>query len=164
MSTAKVNKAQVTAAPALTVDWLRSISVVLAIVGIFVAGYMAWAELTGNETVCTDAGKIDCGAVQTSVYAKTLGFPVAIQGTLGYIAILAVLLLEDQLAIIAANGRSLIVGMTLYGTIFQMYLTWIEASVLDAFCQWCIASSVIIAVLLVIGIYRFFEFLRPLQR
>lgn len=161
MSTAKAKTSLST--PSIQADWLRITSIVLAVLGIVVAGYMAWAEVTGNETVCADTGKIDCAAVQESAYAETSGVPVAVLGLLGYIAILGILVLEDQLDIFATYGRTLILGMTLFGVIFQVYLTVIEATVLDAWCQWCVASFVIITLLCVIGAYRVRQFLQPLQ-
>ncbi len=144
-------------------DWLRLVSIGLCVVGIFVAGYMAWAELTGNETQCTDAGKIDCTAVQESAYATTLGIPLALLGVLGYVAILGVLVLEDQVEVLATYGRTLVIGMTLFGVLLQAYLSVLEATVLDAWCQWCIASFVIITLLLIIGSYRVYRFMEPLR-
>lgn len=163
MSTAKSNRAAMTL-PIVTWDWLRGLSIALCVAGILVAGYMSWAEVTGNETVCTDMAGIDCTAVQESVYAKTFGFPVAVMGLLGYIAILAVLVLEDQLEILAAYGRTLVVGMALFGILFQTYLAYIESAVLEKWCQWCIASYVIITLLGVIGAYRLHNFLKPLRQ
>lgn len=163
MSTAKSSKATLVT-PTIEWDWLRGLSIVLCVVGILVAGYMAWAEVTDNETACADVGKIDCAAVQESVYAQTFGFPVAIMGLLGYIAILGVLMLEDQIDILATYGRTLIVGMGLFGVIFQTYLTYIEAAVLDKWCQWCMASYVLITLVFILGAVRLNRFLKLLQR
>jgi hypothetical protein len=68
-------------------DWLRILGVVCAVLGLAVAAYMSYAELTGQETSCPgytgeldpNAGglAVDCGFVQHSVYAKLLGIPVA---------------------------------------------------------------------------------------
>ncbi len=162
MSTAKTGKAALSAG-ALAPDWLRLASIVLCVVGILVAGYMTWAELTNNETVCVDAGSIDCAAVQDSAYAKTLGIPVALLGLLGYVAILGVLVLEDQVALFAAYGRTLVVGFALFGVIFQTYLTYVEAAVLEKWCQWCVASYIIITALLIIGALRLHSFFKPLR-
>ncbi len=160
MSTAK---SEPLARSAVRVDWLRVISIVLCVIGAFVAGYMSWAEATGNETVCADTASIDCAAVQESSYASTAGIPVANVGLLGFLAILAVLVLEDQVQFLAAYGRTLVVAMALFGVIFQTYLTYIEASVLEKWCQWCVTSYVVISLLLVIAAYRMYRFLQPLQ-
>lgn len=147
----------------LEIDWLRVTAIVLAVAGLLVAGYMSWAELTGNETICADTGTIDCTAVQESAYASTLGFPVAMLGFLGYAAILGVLVLEDQVNYLAAYGRTFVVAMALFGVMFQTYLTYVEAAVLEKWCQWCVASFIIITALLVIGSVRLNAFLKPLR-
>lgn len=162
MTTAKTKEAAVLA-PGLAWEWARVVSIVLAVIGTLVAGYMSWAELTGNETVCAETEAIDCTAVQTSAYASTLGVPNALLGTLGYLAILAVLVLEDQVKVLAAYGRTLIVAMALFGVMLQTYLTYVEAFVLEKWCQWCVASYVVITLLLVIGVGRLVDLLRPLR-
>lgn len=144
-------------------DWLRITGIVLCIAGILVAGYLAWAEVTGNETQCADVGKLDCSAVQNSAYAKVFGFPIAVLGLMGYVAILGVMVLEDQIEILATYGRTLNLGFALFGVIFSVYLSLIEATVLDAWCQWCVASAILITALLVIAAYRVYLFLQPLR-
>lgn len=161
MSTAKPKAANVAAAT--NVDWLRVISIVLCIIGLFIAGYLSWAELANKETVCADTGKIDCAAVQKSAYADTYGLPVGVTGFLGYAAILAILILEDQVKLAAIYGRTLVVCMALFGVIFSIYLSLIEGTVLDAWCQWCVASAIIITALLVVSILRLTRFLTPLR-
>ena len=91
-------------------------------------------------------------------------FPVAVMGLLGYVAILGVLVLEDQIDFFAAYGRTLVVAMALFGFIFQTYLMVIEATVLEKWCQWCIASHVVITLVLIAGIYRLYRFLQPLRQ
>ncbi len=163
MSTAKSDKTAV-AAVAPPWDWLRLAAILFCLFGIFVAGYMTWAEATGNETVCANTGSIDCAAVQQSAYAKTFGIPVAGMGLLGYLVILGVIVLEDQVEFFATYGRTLVVGMALFGVIFQTYLTYVEADVLGKWCQWCVMSYITITALLVIGGYRLYDFLKPLRR
>ncbi len=162
MSTVKSSSAAL-AETTLVWDWPRVIAIVIAVFGIGVAGYMSWAELTGNETVCTDSGPIDCAAVQESAYASMFGFPVALMGMLGYVAILGVLVLEDQLEIVATYGRTWVVVMTLFGVMFQFYLTYVEAAVLEKWCQWCIMSFFAITTLFVIGVWRLNELIKPLR-
>jgi uncharacterized membrane protein len=163
VSTVKPNKTSL-ALSAGSLDWLRLISIACCFLGILVAGYMAWAEVTGNETMCADTGSIDCQAVQQSAYAETLGIPVAILGLLGYIAMFGVLILEDQIGLFASYGRTLVAGMSLFGFMFQTYLTYIEADVLGKWCQWCVTSFVLITLVFGIAVYRLYEFLKPLRR
>ena len=162
VSTAKANQTELSSLM-IASDWLRVTAVVLAVIGLLVAGYMSWAELTDNTTACVDAGSIDCEAVQSSAYAQTFGIPVAILGFLGYVAILGVLVLEDQVVWLATYGRTLVVGMALFGVLFQIYLTYIEAAVLEKWCQWCVTSFVVISALLVVSAWRLHRFLQPLR-
>lgn len=163
MSTVKTKGATLST-PVLVWDWLRVGMIVLCAAGILIAGYMAWAEVTGNETVCANTGKINCAEVQQSAYAKTMGIPMAVLGLLGYVAILGVLVLEDQITLLAIYGRALVVGMALFGVILQTYLTWIEAAVLDAWCQWCVASYIVITLIFLIGCYRMYALVKPLRQ
>jgi uncharacterized membrane protein len=71
--------------------------------------------------------------------------------------------LEDQVALFAAYGRTLVVGFALFGVIFQTYLTYVEAAVLEKWCQWCVASYIIITALLIIGALRLHSFFKPLR-
>jgi uncharacterized membrane protein len=164
VNSAKVKNMAPTPAVSAARDWLRVISLVICLLGIFVAGYMAWAEVTGNETVCANTGKINCEAVQKSAYGETFGIPVAIMGLLGYLAIFGALVLEDQVKIVAEYGRTAVVGMALFGVMFQTYLTYVEGAVLDKWCQWCVTSFILITLICGIGIYRLYQFLQPLRR
>jgi uncharacterized membrane protein len=131
--------------------WLPS--VVLSIIGLGVAGVTAWAKLTNTVTPCA-AGVSNCEVVQTSAYAYVGPVPVAYIGVVGYLAILAVLLLERRVPLLAARGRWLVFAMTLFGFLFSGYLTAIEAFVLREWCQWCVASAVTMTVLFAVSFAR----------
>lgn len=149
---------------AQTRDWLRLTSVVLTIVGAFVAAYLSYVELVDvNSMVCPSHGStifglpIDCGMVNASPYAKIGPLPVALLGLGGYIAILGVLLLERQLSILEEYGHFLFFGLTLFGFAFSIYLTWAEVAQIRAFCTWCMASAAIMTLLFVIALVRLWQ-------
>lgn len=158
----KTEPIEVTTAP-VALDWPRLIAIILAVLGILVAGYLTWAEVTGNETVCAETGLINCETVQTSAYASTFGIPVALLGLAGFVGMLLILLLEDQVPFLAQYGRTLVLAAALFGVLFQLYLSVIEATVLEAWCQWCIASFVIVTLIFAIAVYRLRRFLQPLR-
>lgn len=159
----KTQNLEVMAPSSVALDWLRVIAIVLAVLGVLVAGYLAWAEVTGTETVCLDTGAINCETVQSSAYSSTLGIPVAVLGFVGFVGMLALLLLEDQVPFLAAYGRTLVAGAALFGVLFQAYLTVIEAVVLEAWCQWCVASFIIVTLLFAVSAYRLYRFMQPLR-
>ncbi|MBN1965429.1 MAG: vitamin K epoxide reductase family protein [Anaerolineae bacterium] len=149
-------------------NWLRILGVLFAVLGLLVATYMSYAELTGQETSCPGATgesfegsiAVDCGLVQNSVYAKLLGIPVAIVGFGGYLAILAVWLLEDRVQLLREWGHMLVFGMALFGFLFTLYLTWAEFFRLQTVCTWCITSAVFMTLVFIISIIRLIQHFR----
>lgn len=118
----------------------------LAVLGIIVAGYLAYVETTGTEAVCGPVG--DCNTVQQSKYAMLFGvIPVGVLGFFGYIAILAAwLFTQPENGLLSDLATMAIFGMTTFGTIFSIYLTFLEPFVIGATCAWCLTSAVVITV------------------
>ena len=132
--------------------WLANAMPILALVGVSVAGYLAYIETHTIPAVCGPVG--DCNTVQSSPYAWVLGvMPVGLLGALGYFAILAAWFWgrfrDDRLA---RFTPVVIFGMTLFGVLFAIYLTYLEPFVIRAVCLWCLASSVIITLLFLLSL------------
>jgi len=70
---------------------LRLAMIVLAVIGIGVAAYLAYIHYAGIKPLCGRNGG-GCEIVQTSVYSKLAGVPVALIGLIGYVLIFASLL------------------------------------------------------------------------
>jgi uncharacterized membrane protein len=120
----------------------------LVVVGLVVAGYLAYIETTQTLAVCGPVG--DCNTVQASDYATILGIPIAILGLANYLA--AGLLWFMQSRVQEAQRQRVwlgLMGLTLLGTIFSIYLTALELFVIRAVCAWCLTSAVVTALLLV---------------
>lgn len=75
--------------------------------------------------------------------------PVAVIGPAGYLAILASLAPSDP------RGRSVTVFLALAGAGFSAYLTYLELAVIDAICQWCVASAIVMAALAGVSVAYF---------
>lgn len=118
----------------------------LAVLGIIVAGYLAYVETTGVEAVCGPVG--DCNTVQQSAYATLFGvIPMGVLGLFGYIAILtAWLFIQPDNGWLSDMAIVAIFGMTAFGTLFSTYLTFLEPFVIGATCAWCLSSAIIITV------------------
>jgi uncharacterized membrane protein len=70
--------------------------------------------------------------------------PVAAFGVLGYLALIVVSFLGLQPALAGSRKvpLTLLVGGVL-GVAFSAYLTYLEAFVIHAWCQWCVGSAII---------------------
>jgi uncharacterized membrane protein len=120
---------------------------ILAIIGILVAGYLTFVEASGAEVVCGPVG--DCNTVQQSKYAMLFGvLPVGVSGLIGYLLILGAWIIarlsSDRLSDLATVA---IFGMTAFGTLFSIYLTFLEPFVIGATCAWCLTSAIVTAAL-----------------
>jgi uncharacterized membrane protein len=119
---------------------LRGVIAALALAGAAVAAYLVYARYTGTQLACTTGG---CETVQHSKYAKAAGIPVAVLGLAAYLAVFVTALSARVEA--AAIGAAI----ALAGLAFGVYLIVIQVAVIDAICQWCLASDAILALLAV---------------
>jgi uncharacterized membrane protein len=129
----------------------------LTLVGLGIALYLAYVETQAIPAICGPVG--DCNTVQSSSYARLFGFlPVALIGVAGYLTILAFLMYgKFSKSKLAALAPAAVFGLALFGSLFSMYLTYLELFVIKAVCSWCLATAVIMALLMLIN-------LRPARR
>ena len=79
--------------------------------------------------------------MQSSEYAEVLELPVPVLGLLGYLAILATAFSAGETARLA--GAVLALG----GLLFSGYLVVVQIVAVGAFCQWCLASDLVMLLL-----------------
>ncbi len=120
----------------------------LCIVGLIVAGYLAFVEVKHVEAFCGLVG--DCNTVQQSDYARMFGvLPIGVLGVIGYIMILLAWSVgRSSNKRNAAYAKLALFGMTAFGVIFSIYLTFLEPFVIGATCAWCLTSAIIMTALL----------------
>lgn len=128
--------------------WIQWAIPALSLLGIFVAGYMSFVEITHAEAVCGPVG--DCNTVQQSPYAMLYGIlPVGVLGLIGYAALLIAWGLQYYGPKDWHMTASYAVwGLALFGTVFSIYLTFLEPFVIGATCLWCLSSAVIMTLML----------------
>jgi uncharacterized membrane protein len=126
---------------------LRGVATFLATFGVGVAAYIAIADAADDAPVCL-AGGGGCSAVAASSYSHLLGVDVAVFGIVGYALLLGTALLGGDGARMAGFGLGLV------GLGFSVYLTCIELFKIEAICQWCLASAVLMAALFAVNAIR----------
>ena len=127
---------------------LRIVMIVLATIGFGVACYLTYVHFAGIKPACT-AGE-SCTKVQTSIYSKLAGVPVALMGLIGYVAILASLLVPES-----ETSRFATLAFTIAGFGFSAYLTYRELFSIHAICEWCASSAGIMTILMLLAVWRF---------
>jgi len=126
---------------------LRRFATFVATFGIGVATYIAIADSGGGAPVCL-AGGGGCETVANSSYSHLLGVNVALFGIVGYVLLVVTALLRGD------GARMAGFAISLAGFGFSIYLTYLELFVIDAICQWCVASAVLMGVLFGLNVVR----------
>lgn len=126
---------------------LRRIIAFVAAVGIGVATYITIADSGGGAPTCL-AGGTGCETVASSSYSHIAGVNVAVFGIFGYIFILASAFFANDAA--RFGGFALALG----GFGFSVYLTYLEIFKIEAICQWCVSSAVLMTILFLLNATR----------
>ena len=121
----------------------RMVIAVLSLIGLYVALYLSlWKIGLMGPLVC---GVGASEVVQMSRFAYLFGIPVAFFGVAGFLALLVVSLVGLQPAFVGKQGPTrLLVALSGGGATFSLYLTYLEAFVLKAWCRWCILVAVLV--------------------
>jgi uncharacterized membrane protein len=130
---------------------LRIAAALLALAGIAVATYIAIAESGGGAPKCL-AGGAGCETVAESRYSHLAGINVAVIGIAGYALLLAAAVLPGD----AGRFGGFLTALIGFG--FSAYLTYLELFVIDAICQWCVISAVLMTLSLAVAATRAFAF------
>lgn len=126
---------------------LATVAMGLSLIGIVLAGYLTYAHVNTNALVC---GLGDCQSVQASEFATIGPVPVAVLGLLMYAVAFVCVLVVRMVPAWAVPAWAVAFAICLAGTIYAIFLTWIEVAVIHAICQWCVASAVLTVALTVV--------------
>jgi uncharacterized membrane protein len=130
---------------------LNLVSLILAIAGVAVAGYLSYVHYNVGALVC---GVGDCKIVQSSQYSEMFGVPIAIFGLLMYVAIVGLIIVRSTMVELEDIANTAILISLVAGTIYAAYLTYLEIEVIRAICQWCVISAIITVLLLIVESIR----------
>jgi len=120
----------------------------LALAGIAVSSVSLYHHFQTSKTEYCDFGEtFNCDIVNRSVYSTILGIPVALIGFLGYagIGVLATLY-RDRV-----DTPKVLLGASVAGLAFALYLTYIEGFVLGTWCILCLSSLTMIVLITILS-------------
>ena len=123
----------------------RISSAALALVGIGITGYLLAIRATGATLSCTSGG---CETVQNSSYSEIFGVPVAALGLGACAVLLAAALASGELARLTGA----VVALAAFA--FSLYLVVMQAVVIEALCDWCLATDAVITALAALALLR----------
>lgn len=129
----------------LGLAWWQAVSFVAALAGTGVAAYLIRVHYDKDALICTVG---DCETVQESEYAELWGIPIALFGLGMYLAIVALGAVRWRRSEWHGLATLAAFAFALSGALYAAYLTYLELFVIDAICQWCVASAILTFVIL----------------
>jgi uncharacterized membrane protein len=115
---------------------LSTIAAAISLAGLADATYLTVTHLTGDDLVCGSSW--GCSAVLGSVYASVAGIPTAAFGALAYFVAFSSATLA-AFGYARARALLMLVVMAMFGA--TLWLLYLQAFVLHAFCPFCLLSA-----------------------
>lgn len=118
-----------------------------SLLGLGISSFLFYEyNLTGSVLCPVGNG---CDIVRASSYSHFLGISIPILGVLFYLGMAALSVLRSQ-----KLSSEILAKLRLWGSItgvaFGVYLTYLEAFVIKAFCFWCVLSFIISIIILLL--------------
>jgi uncharacterized membrane protein len=135
--------------PTLSISkWLLVCLIIVAAIGFIDSTYLTVEHYTNTNPPCYIGS---CETVLTSSYSVIAGIPLALLGSLYYIFILLSLLifLDSKKEFFLRLG----LFSTTIGFVVSVYLFILQASVIHAFCQYCLGSATTSTILFIAAVY-----------
>jgi uncharacterized membrane protein len=126
---------------------------IIVVIGIANGIYLSILKLSNNAQMCIK-GLGDCWTVNTSVYSQIYGIPIAILGTLAFLSLLVLIVLDGRTPFFKAFTPYFLFGITLIGTLYSAYLTYLELEIIRAICPFCVVSAISMLILFGLSIYH----------
>jgi len=128
---------------------IATLIVLAAFIGMLDTSYLTIKHLKNGDVTCSVLN--GCEQVLNSAYSTLFGQPLAIWGLLYYLTLfsLAVLL------IIKPSKQASIVLTTIsgFGLIFSSYLIYLQAYVIESWCQYCLLSVITTLIIFISSIF-----------
>ena len=123
----------------------------ISLLGLFLGVYLTLYKFGYiGSLVCNVSS---CEQVQSSRWSVFLGLPVATWGLGFYAVMLALSLVGLQASFEDSPAISLaLLGIATVGLLFTAWLNYLEAFVLNAWCEWCIASALMVVALFALAV------------
>lgn len=129
----------------------------LALVGFSISAYLFFTYIQEKPIVCLSSG---CETVRDSPYSYVLGIPLPFFGLVMYLFIIILSFLRtlvDQFSHQHLANRLIFLCSGL-GFLISVYLTYLEAFVIKAYCFWCVTSAIVVTIIFILSAYELRRF------
>lgn len=120
---------------------LNRITLVLAIIGLFIAGVLSYSHLINYVPPCGPSGGCEKVAIHPSSY--WFGIPVAYFGFGAYLTMVALAIMRGLKGPLTHKKLAIAsFAVTASGVVVSIFLTYYSITVINATCLWCMGSLV----------------------
>jgi uncharacterized membrane protein len=126
-------------------NYLWKALIVLSVLGMLLATYLFYNFLTKPLVEsCYFNSYINCDAVTKGSLSTLFGIPVSLIGLAGYIVILLSSIFKQKL---------LVLGMSAFGMVFCLSITYQEIFILKVICPVCLTCQLVMLTVFLLAIY-----------
>lgn len=118
--------------------------VILPFLGLFDSGYVTYEIFSNRIPVCTPP--FQCAAFLENSWAYIAGLPLSVYGFIFYTIVL-ILAIMNFLEI--KKFTKALRGLATFGFLFALYVTFLMAFVVKAWCLWCLISVITLTLLFI---------------
>lgn len=130
------------------------ILILLSFGGLYIANKIRLEKKSGHKMFCPLDG--NCEEVLNSDFAKIAGVPLELAGILYYLTIIGANILLITIPSLKFSLVEIILfGITLFGFLFSIYLTSIQAFYLKNWCTWCLYSALFSTLIFIVSTINF---------
>ena len=129
----------------------RKLMALISLAGLFLGVYLTLYKFGVIGTLVCNVGS--CEKVQSSRYSVFLGVPVATWGIGFYVLMLALSMASLQERFVESRRLSLaMLLLAAWGVLFTAWLNYLEAFVINAWCEWCLGSAAMVLLLFILAV------------
>jgi uncharacterized membrane protein len=122
---------------------LYAAAAIVSLLGLGDAIYLTIEHLAGRSVKCTIVS--GCSEVLSSQYATVAGYPLALVGAAAYFTVFSLATLAAFEYKVAGKLLTLVVSLMF---ITSLWLIYLQAFVIKAFCQFCLLSALVTFILM----------------
>ena len=139
--------------------WPVKIIQLLSVIGLLVAWYLYLYHEQVITTQCGDGGFFDCSQVSgpSSPYSTIGETSIAAIGLAGYALFFLLIWGESFSKMLARYLDSLLLLFAGGGLLFTLYLKGLELFVIEAMCEYCLYSAIIMLLIFLLALFNFFR-------
>lgn len=123
--------------------------ILLSGLGLAISLYLTYIHFANTKSFCDLSETISCDVVTTSIFSEVFGIPLSILGV-GYFGVVLTLVLLKK----SSGIFKIYFYLTLFTLIPSLYLTGVEAFILNAFCPLCESSKVLMFGILILSFLK----------